>query len=90
MIEGITKSGFKYKLTDDARDDYELVELLSDYSEDPTVFPKIARRLLGPEQHKALKEHVRNKNGIVTNTAMEAEITDIFNAGAIGEDQLKN
>ncbi len=78
MLKGETKTGFKYQIEEQVTDDYELVELIVEAEENPLVFPKLINRVLGPSQLKALKEHVRDKEGRVSAQKMVAEITDIF------------
>lgn len=78
MLKGETKTGFKYQIEEQVTDDYELVELIVEAEENPLLFPKLINRVLDPSQHKALKEHVRDKEGRVSAQKMVAEITDIF------------
>lgn len=88
MVKGTTKSGFEFEIDETRLDDYEFIEMLSDIEEDMTIFPKVARKILGVKQHNALKEHLRDENGIVPATAFEAEITEILSYG--NENTLKN
>lgn len=61
MTEGVTTSGFKYALEDAVFDDWELLEELEALeSGDPSATIRLMRRLLGEEQFKALKEHLRD------------------------------
>lgn len=85
MLKGETKTGFKYQIEEQVTDDYELVELIVEAEENPLVFPKLINRVLGSSQLKALKEHVRDKEGRVSAQKMVAEITDIFQS----QDKLK-
>lgn len=63
MIEGITKNGFKYSISDEALDDMELLDALTELDEGKTTAYKQAiSSLLGEDQRKALYEHVRNKD----------------------------
>jgi len=78
MIEGKTKSGFKYKIPKENLDNYELVEVIAEAQENPLLFPKMVNLLLGKEQTEKLKEHLRNENGIVSTEKMSQEIMDIF------------
>lgn len=78
MLKGETKTGFKYQIEEQVTDDYELVELIVEAEENPLVFPKLINHVLGPSQLRALKEHVRDKEGRVSAQKMVAEITDIF------------
>ncbi len=65
MIEGKTKSGFKYKIDERVLDDWRLVEAISDSeSDDGSVvirgMTNLVTLLLG-DQADALKKHLRIK-----------------------------
>lgn len=78
MVTGKTQSGFEYTIADNIGDDYELLELMGEVRNGDTlaIFALIDR-VLGKEQHKALKEHCR-VDGRVSTTRMNEEIVDIF------------
>lgn len=78
MIEGKTKSGFKYKIPEENLNNYELVEALGELEENPLLIAKTVNLLLGKEQANKLKEHLRTKTGIVPVDAMSDEIQEIF------------
>jgi len=78
MIEGKTKSGFKYKFPEENLDNYELVEVIAEAQENPLLFPKMVNLLLGKKQAEKLKEHLRNENGIVSTEKISQEIMEIF------------
>lgn len=78
MIEGKTKSGFKYKIPKKNLENYELIESLAEAEENPLQFPKVVNLLLGPEQAKRLKDHVRDKSGVVPAERISEEIQSIF------------
>lgn len=80
MIEGITKSGFKFSIREELADDYELLELIGEIDENPAKVDALLVKLLGKEQKNALKEHLRGENGIVKLTDMDNAITEIFAA----------
>ena len=66
MITGKTESGFEFQLDEENLDDYELLENLCDIDNgDASKITIAANQLLGKEQMKALKEHVRNEKGRV-------------------------
>lgn len=77
MITGKTESGFEYEIPKESLNNYELVENISELEENPLSITSIVNQLLGKEQAKALKEHVR-KDGIVSIDRMSEEIIDIF------------
>ena len=60
--------GHEYTLTDDAKNDFEVLELLDDVESNPARFPKLLRALLGPEQFDTWKENSRGENGRVSTT----------------------
>lgn len=79
MITGKTESGFEFQLDEENLDDYELLENLCDIDNgDVSKITIAANQLLGKEQMKALKEHVRNEKGRVSAAKMIEEITQIF------------
>ena len=77
MIRGTTKSGFSFEIADDVFDDYELVEMFVRQRTDKLEIVNITERLLGPEQHEALKEHLKKRDGKVRLSAMTEEIAEI-------------
>ena len=77
MISGKTQSGFEYTIADNIGDDYELLELMGEVRNGDTLaIFELIDRVLGKEQHKALKEHCRI-DGRVSTTRMNEEIVDI-------------
>lgn len=84
MIKGTTSSGFEFEIDEKQLKNYEFVELISEVDENELLMPKILKMLLG-DQVKALKDHVRDEDGIVPIEKMVQEIKDIF-----GNTQVKN
>ena len=78
MIKGETNSGFKYSIEKKRLDNYDLLEVINEVGENPTLIPKALKLLLGQEQANALKEHVRDEDGIVPAEKMIEELGDIF------------
>lgn len=78
MIQGTTKSGFKYKINDKMLDDYEIVELLGELEDNPLVMPKLIKRILGDDQVVKLKDHLKDKDGFISTVAMTQELESIF------------
>lgn len=78
IIKGETETGFEYQITEERLDNYELVEHLGEMEENPLVISKIVNSLLGTEQKENLKNHIRNKNGIVSSKKIGEEIKNIF------------
>lgn len=83
---GTTASGFKYEISDSVKNDYELVEALSELEENPLLLTKIVTKVLGKEQSKNLKDHLRNEDGVVPTDLMLTEIIEIFK----GNEDTKN
>lgn len=84
MAEITTKSGFKAKILKDATDNWELLEAFREIDRGKTgAIVDVAPLLLGETQVNALKEHLRNKNGIVKATDMVQEITEIMQGADI-------
>lgn len=78
MIKGKTKSGFSYELDKERLNNYELLEAIEELEENPLVLSRVVNLLLGKEQTKKLKDHLRTDNGIVPTEKMSEEITEIF------------
>ena len=78
MIKGKTKSGFLYELDKERLNNYELLEAIEELEENPLVLSRVVNLLLGKEQNKKLKDHLRTENGIVPTEKMSEEITEIF------------
>ena len=78
MITGKTKSGFKFTISKARLGNYELIESLSEVDENPLLLPKTVNLLLGKEQTNKLKEHLRDKDGLVSTDKLTAELMEIF------------
>lgn len=85
-LTGVTKTGFTYSVLEKNLKNYELVEVLGELESNPLVLPKVLKLLLGKEQIDKLKDHLRDKDGIVDTEKISAELQDIFEAQA----RLKN
>lgn len=85
-VKGVTKTGFAYAISEKNLNNYELVEMLGELEDNPLVFPKVLKLLLGKEQTEKLKNHVRDDEGVVSTEKMSDELQDIFQAQA----RLKN
>lgn len=77
-ITGTTKSGFDYNISKDRLNNYELAETLGELEDNPLLMGKVVKLMLGSEQTKKLKDHLRTKDGFVPSDLMEAEITEIL------------
>lgn len=85
MVRGTTESGFEYEICDEALDDYELFEILSEIDNgDTSHVPQMIALLLGNKQKDLLKEHCR-VNGRVSSERMLSEITEILLSNESGK-----
>lgn len=81
MYTGKTQSGFEFSVNDNAKDDMELLDALIDIDDGDTSSLKTAIvRLLGKDQKKALYEHCRGEDGIVSASAVLGEFAEILNS----------
>ena len=80
MIKGTTESGFDFEVKEELADDFEFLELLGDFSENPLMASKLADKMLGREQKEALKEHLRGADGRIKTSDMFRELTEIITA----------
>lgn len=78
MIKGKTSSGFEFEVSKDVMNDYELLENLGEFDDNPAIIGKVVKQVLGKEQANRLKNHVRNENGLVPTDKMSEEINEIF------------
>ena len=88
MLTGVTPSGFKFSIEEEARDDMEMLENLVAMTQgDMAAMPKILESLLGEDQKKKLYEHCRSKKGRVSAKKVAKELQDIF---AEAKSDIKN
>ena len=79
MIKGKTKSGFEFEIEEEVLDDYEILEdLCAVDNGEVNKIPKVASNILGEEQMKKLKEHLRGENGRVSASKMGEAIGEIL------------
>ena len=91
MIKGITSGGFSFKIDEEARDDMELLETISQLdSGEMELLPKVIEMLLGKKQKDALYEHCRGKSGRVSAKKVMNEIKSIFDNIKESESKTKN
>ena len=71
--------GFEIEISESVTDDWEFLEVLSGIDEGETgLIVKAAKMLLGNDGVKALKEHLRNKDGKVSSTAMVTALGELM------------
>ena len=79
--------GFDIEISESVTDDWEFLEVLSGIDEGETgLIVKAANMLLGSEGVKALKEHLRDKNGKVSSVAMISALEELMES----VNELKN
>lgn len=82
FLTGKTASGFSYNIPKERLNNYELIEALGELEESPLLMGKVVTLMLGKEQTKKLKDHLRTEDGFVPNNLMESEITEIMKSQA--------
>lgn len=81
--------GFEINIIPDALDNWELLEALRKIDQKEAQYlPDAARMLLGEDGLAALREHLRNENGIVKTSDMIAILEEIF-TNAKDDNELK-
>ena len=81
MLTGTTSSGFHWEIEEDALDDMELLDALTDWDAGKeTGAISACRLLLGDQQRKALYDHLRGENGRVKATAVLTAVNEILTA----------
>lgn len=77
MIEIKTKSGFECKVDENVFDDAEFLDFLSS-TESSYAIGKACTHILGADGKAAIYEHVRDENGKVRASVVEAELVEIM------------
>lgn len=90
MIEGKTKSGFKFSYDPQNLNDMEFLDALvaaenGDEVAGLTAYSYMCLKLLGKEQRKKLYDHVRLDNGRVPTELIEEELTEMMAAAQEGK-----
>lgn len=79
MITGKTETGFEFELDDNATDNYELLEVLTDIEKGQSKkMVDAINMLLGDEQKDRLKKHVAETEGRVSTARMWKEFVSIL------------
>lgn len=78
-MRGTLDSGFEFEINNDILDDYDLLEdlIAIDNGEGQRIVSVISK-ILGPDQEKALKDHLRSENGKLKTSDMATAIGEIF------------
>lgn len=82
-IKGVTTSGFKFEITKERLNNFELIEVFSEVDSNPLLLPKALNLLLGKEQKQRLYNHLRTSDDIVPIDLVGREIAEIFNLSQI-------
>lgn len=85
MVEGKTKTGFKFKIDEHMKEDWRIIDAVVDSeSDDASVKLKATKTLvdlvLGKEKQRLIEHIMKKNNGFCPVDAMSAEITDIFSS----------
>lgn len=80
-MKGTTRTGFAFEVDENAFNDMEVVDVLSNEEMHATYkMSFLVSRVLGAKQKKALYDHLRDDSGRVPVDAVEREMEDIFAA----------
>jgi len=79
MITAKTESGFSIELEENALDNMEVLDALSDLDEgNPLAMSRLVVKLLGKDGKKRLYDHLRTEDGRVPASAVESAIMELF------------
>lgn len=77
-MEGITKTGFEFKVEVELLDDWDVLDMLAEMQKgNMLVAPDFVRKVFGKDQGKALIEHCRVDGRVPTEKVL-AEVFDVF------------
>lgn len=80
----VTSSGFRYKIDDEALDDWETLTLLKKVDDgDILAIIDAAPKFLGEKQYQNLQRFLKKKEGKVRTTSMIREIGEIFTSNQV-------
>lgn len=86
MIEGITKSGFKFKIDERCLTDYKILGFVDAYDNADDIgkvkiVPSLTDFLLGAKGFDKLEKHIRSKNdGFCSISDLQNELFEIMNS----------
>lgn len=90
-MRGKTASGFSFNIDEDARDDMELLEVISAIDKGHNeLVPDALVMLLGEKQKAKLYEFCRGKSGRVSATKVFQTLKEIFQSIQEGNSDTKN
>lgn len=80
----VTSSGFRYKIDNEALDDWETLTLLKKVDDgDILAIIDAAPKFLGEKQYQNLQKFLKKKEGKVRTTSMIREIGEIFTSNQV-------
>ena len=90
MVKGTTRTGFEFSCNGRLMHNVEFLEEFAAVRKgDGLEIFDLINRALGEDQKKALYDHIRNDDGVVTVEALREELEDIFEVLAEA-DETKN
>lgn len=79
MLKGKTKTGFAFEIDEKRLDNIELLDAIAEVANDNIIaLSNVSQLLLGKEQRKALYDHIRDEDGMVSAKSFSDELADIF------------
>ncbi|QDK71456.1 hypothetical protein [Lactococcus protaetiae] len=78
MLKGTTKSGFRYEISENIGDDYEVLKLIKGVENDGTLIVDLVSKVLGGKQADNLEKFLKKRDGYVSTEKMGKEIIEIF------------
>lgn len=95
MIEGTTKSGFRFTVREDLGDDFRFILAYAkvnsaDAGEQTSGAVELVKAVLGEDGLRALCAHVAQEDGYIPTSAVMAELREIIAAATDRSGDLKN
>lgn len=87
MIRGKLESGFEYEVTEEIRDNMELLDAIVEAEDNPLAISRVVKLLLGEDQRRRLYDHLRTDKGNVPILAVSNSVAEIFRGSG---QELKN
>lgn len=88
IVKGKTPAGFEFEVDTIVIHDMEVIDALAEMAENPLLISKASLKILGREQRAKLYDHIRDKDGRVSDETFSDEFTFIMEKiGEAGEDE---
>lgn len=84
-LKGKTSAGFTYEIDDQALNDMELLETISEVDENIMALPKVIGKVLGARQKAAFYDFYRDESGRVPVDKVSAAFVEIMNGSKQGK-----